>query len=201
MTPPFDPADLHAAAVKTWETFVEAAAIAGLPFVLSSGTLLGAVRDQDFCAGDEDDIDVSVMDHHWHRLGRLTERLWFRATDRFIFRENIEGVKVELVGSPVHVDIQRMHRHPERDEVYNFGRVNIGGEQVFCVDMYPGYHFRFLDSVNFLGHVVGMPNDVEKLLAWRYGPEWRTPLSREAWDWPSRIPNDCVRTDYDELER
>jgi hypothetical protein len=192
---------LHDQAVQTLETFIEAAAIAGVPFVLSSGTLLGAIRDGDFAAGDEDDIDVSVMNHHWPRLGRLTEGLWFRATDRFIFRENVEGIKVELVGNPVHVDIQRMHRHPDRDEVYNFGRVNIAGERVFVVDMYPGYHFRHLGSINFHGHVIGIPNDAEKLLEWRYGREWRKPMSREVWDWPSRIPNDCVRTDYDELTR
>lgn len=192
---------LREQAVQTFETFVEAASIAGVPFLLSSGTLLGAIRGGDFCPGDEDDIDVSVLDEHWTKLGRLTEGLWFRVTDRFIFRENVEGVKVELVDNPVHVDIQRMHRHRERDEVYNFGRVNIAGERVFCVDMYPGYHFRFLPETTFLGRRVLIPNDAEKLLAWRYGSNWRTPLGRDEWDWPSRIPNDCVRTNYDELTR
>ncbi len=192
---------LYIEAVQTFQTFVEAAGIARVPFCLSSGTLLGAIRDRGFCEGDEDDIDVSVLDEDWTKLGRLTEGLWFRVTDRFIFRENVEGIKVELVDKGVHVDIQRMHRHPERDEVFNYGRVNMGGRQVFCVDMYPGYHFRTLPEMNFHGCRVLIPNDPEKLLEWRYGPDWLTPQSREAWDWPSRIPNKCVRTDYDELSR
>lgn len=203
MTPPFDPAEraMRAAAVRTFETFMEAAHIAGVRYCLSSGTLLGCIRDCDFCEGDADDIDVSVMEEDWSKLGGLTEGLWFRATDRFIYREHVEGVKIELVDNPVHVDIQRMRRHRARPEVYNIGRVNINGQRVFVADVYPAHHFEEFNFARFHGLRVPVPAGAEALLAWRYGPEWRTPLSREAWDWPRRIPNDCVKLEYDELTR
>lgn len=191
----------HDQAVKTLDTFIEAAAIAGVPFVLSGGTLLGAIRDGDFCIGDEDDIDVLVFNHFWRKLGGLTEGLWFRVVDRWIYREEVERIKIQLCDTPVFVDIQRAHVHKDRGEVFGFGPVNLAGEGVVVADVYPDYHFHFMPVKQFFGRGVTIPNDAEKLLAWRYGRDWRTPQSREAWDWPSRIPNDCVRTDYDELTR
>lgn len=193
---------LHAAAVKTFETFVEAAEIAGVPFMLFDGTLLGAIRDRDFCEGDEDDIDIAVTENHWTRLAGLTEGLWFRVVDRWIYRENVENIKLQLCDTPVTVDIRRLHYHRDREEVYNVGHVTIGGERVFVANVYPAYHFRYCSMIEFQGRRVRVPNDPANLLELRYGRDWRTPVHRNVWDWPAKVEgNLCVRANYDELSR
>lgn len=192
---------IRAAAVKTLEVFVEAAHIAGVPFVLLDGTLLGCIRDHDFCPGDADDIDVGVMDDDWTKLAGLTEGLWFRVVDRWIYRENVENVKVQLCDNDVSMDIRRLHWHKVRDEVYNVGHVTIAQQRVYVANVYDGLHFRSPEDALFHGLPVRIPASARTLLEHRYGPHWETPVHRQVWDWPSNVPNACVRTDYDELAR
>lgn len=189
-------------AVQTFHTFTVAAKMAGVPFVLYDGTLLGCVRDGDFCEGDEDDIDVGVFDGDWTRLAGVTEGSWFRVVDRWIYRENVENVKLQLCDNPVNLDIRRLHWHRTRDEVYNVGHVTIGGDRVFVANVYDGRHFRDPERATFQEiEGVWIPSEAETLLAHRYGPDWRIPVHRRVWDWPAKVPNDCVRTVYDELNR
>lgn len=184
-------------AIKALRTFQEAAALAGVIWFLNAGTLLGAIRDGDFCPGDEDDIDIGVFDEEFDRMGRVTEGSWFRVTDRFIYEERIEGVKLELAEGGVHIDVSRFRLNPVNGDRYDIGRLNINDEQVFCANVYPAVHWRRFGYVMFQGVPCNVPALPEALLESRYGSDWRTPVHRDDFDWIAHLPHQqCVQLDY-----
>lgn len=190
----------HGFAVTAFRTFFEAAAIAGIKAAYPvAGTLLGCVRDSDFCPGDADDIDIAVFDEEFDKMGMITEGSWFRVTDRFIYKERVEGVKLELWHNPVHIDVCRARRHPVTGDRYDVGRFGIDNKQVILANVYPARCFRHLETTIFHGIECQIPCDAEYLLEYRYGPDWRTPVHRDHWDWASKIPSQAIRIDYDVL--
>jgi phosphorylcholine metabolism protein LicD len=185
-------------AVQALHTFQEAAALAGVRWFLNAGTLLGAVRDQDFCPGDEDDIDIGVFDEDFDRMGDVTEGAWFRVMDRFIYRERVEGVKLELQSGQVRIDVSRFRLNPRTGDRYDVGRLCIDGERIFCVNVYPVEHWRRFEVITFQGIPCNIPAHAEELLAYRYGADWRLPCHRRDWDWLKWLPHqNCVRLEYE----
>lgn len=182
-TTPEAAVDAKADAIHNLRTFHRAARDIGLSFVLMDGTLLGAYRDQDFCEGDEDDIDVGVVSDDFERvseLERILEAQGFSA-DHFIYRDRIEGVKLARGAS--HVDVVRISHHPELPECYNLGRVvrkrngsNVADVLAF---VYPEHHHAGTDRLKFQGMTFRVPADPEGFLTVRYG-DWRTKVTRAA---------------------
>lgn len=186
-------------AVRTLHTFHQAAAVAALQWYLHAGTLLGAVRDHDWCPGDEDDIDIAVFDEHFDKMGEITEGGWFRVLSRFIYKERVEGVKLQLADSNVHIDVSRLRRHPVTGDRFDIGTVAIEGERVVVANVYPRFCFRRYQTLTFQGLPCRVPDLADVLLDYRYGPDWRMPVHRKDWDWISRIPSEAIRTEYDGL--
>lgn len=52
--------------------FNKVAQACGITPFLDGGTLLGAVRDQDFCDDDQDDVDLTTFHDEWTKVDRLT---------------------------------------------------------------------------------------------------------------------------------
>lgn len=188
--------ELKAQAVQSLHTFQQAAALAGMRWFLHAGTLLGAVRDNDFCPGDADDIDVGVFDGDFDKMGLVTEGGWFRVLERFIYKERIEGVKIALADSDVHIDVCRMRTHPTLPELYDLGTLNINEKRVYCANVYPGWNYKELEVVTFQGVQVNIPRQAEVILRWRYGSDWRFPIHREDWHWLEHIPSKAIRLEY-----
>lgn len=191
-------------AVRTLRTFQEAAGIAGFAWYLHAGTLLGAVRDGNFCPGDADDIDVAVLAEDWDRVGYLTDGgLWFREMGRFIYKERVEGVKLELHGSAVHVDVSCLRRNPENGERYDLGTLALnGGEKTYVANVYPGRHFRGYPPfavINFYGVPCRIPRHAADLCEYRYGQDWKMPVHRDNFDWCAIAPCEAIRTEYYDL--
>jgi hypothetical protein len=186
-------------AVQALSTFRDAASLAGLRFYLIAGTLLGAARDNDFCPGDADDIDLAVFDEDFDQMGEITEGRWFRVDSRFIYKERIEGVKLTMWDNPVHIDVCRARKHPLTGDRYDIGTVCIDNERVYVANVYPASHFRKLRSMTFYGIPVNIPSHPEGLLEYRYGRDWRKPVHRDDWNWLDHIPSEAIRIDYDQL--
>ena len=155
----------------------------GLEFCLLDGTLLGAYRDKDFCKGDEDDIDIGVLDKDYDRTDELVrelENIGFKKYKEFIVKDKLEGFGIMKGGN--HIDVIRINKHPKRDECYNFGREWKGKDIINMACVYPSSHLSHYDTLRFYGLDFNIPNDVESFLTNQYG-DWNTKVGRSEYDW------------------
>lgn len=180
--------DLHAAAERI-----------GLRWCLLDGTLLGAVRDGDLCPGDEDDIDIGVMDADYDRTPELVAELLplgFTQYKPLVFRGRVEGFGLGRGGS--HFDVIRVNHHPRRAECYNLGRIVRKGIMRFMAFVYPDKHHKSFGEIELYGMRLNTPADPEGFLTARYG-DWRTPIPRPEFVWYEQANRDSIREDYDIL--
>ena len=184
-------------AVANLKDFHSVAGDIGLRFCLMDGTLLGAVRDGDFCPGDEDDIDVGVLDRHYDKTELLVEKmkpLGFERYKSFILKGKVEGFGLRRGAS--HFDVIRINKHPHRSECYNFGRTT-GGKKILAF-VYPSLHHDSFGLINFHEKMFMTPYDPEGFLTCRYG-DWKTPINRPSFIWWEDANKESIRYDYDML--
>ena len=182
-------------AVQNLKDFHWAAGQLGLDFCLMDGTLLGAYRDGDFCPGDEDDLDVGVLDKDYHKVDALVAMLApfrFERWKNLVFRGRVEGFGLRRGES--HFDVIRVNHHPQRPECYNLGR----GPNGLLAFVYPSKHHDAFEEIQLHGLTFKIPADPEGFLTARYG-DWRTPINRPEFDWFSQSNRDSIRGDYDIL--
>ena len=168
----------------------------GLEFCLLDGTLLGAYRDKDFCIGDEDDIDIGILDKDYDKTYELVgelEKFGFQKFKDFIVKDKLEGFGIMRGGN--HIDVIRVSKHPKRDECYNIAREWKGDDIVHLACVYPSSHLDYFDTIRFYGLDFNIPNNVESYLTNQYG-DWATKVGRSNYDW-YKSPN--LDYEYDAL--
>jgi lipopolysaccharide cholinephosphotransferase len=161
----------------------------GVKFWLTLGTALGAYRDNDFCPGDIDDIDLCVDHEFYPMAGKISDEFvkngWsikaiWEAKDKisteYSFYKKYDGfiAKVDLwyyTPNPYNKDevLFRMYREQEISNTYILPK-------------------RFHDSfkeIEFYGEKYLMPEDIEGYLEYNYGKDWKTPIHRKNWDYYS----------------
>lgn len=132
---------------------------AGLRYILGYGTVLGAMREHDFIAHDED-IDLIVSHDQRQTLIDLLPTLT---------RKGFEIARWDKRG------LLSVIRNGEYIDFYIFspwkpGLYTCCGEPLPC---------KFLDhsrTIDFLGLRQQVPADTEEALAFWYGETWRTPI-------------------------
>lgn len=155
----------------------------GLEFFLLDGTLLGAYRDKDFCEGDEDDIDIGILDENYDRTDELVrelEKFGFQKYKEYVIKDKLEGFGIRKGGN--HIDVIRINKHPKRDECYNFGREFTKGGIIKIGVVYPSKHFDHFDKIRFYGMDFNIPNNVESFLTNQYG-DWKVKVDRRDYNW------------------
>lgn len=137
----------------------------GLSFYLGFGTLLGAVREKSLIKGDEDiDIFTDQQDLLYNSLPYLQENglrlIRFVKNRVFSFKINDDG----------YIDVYVLCKLP----IYN-----IWSSYCYSLDgnVTPKKYFKEYESIDFLGVNCKCPKNPEKMLAFWYGDDWRTPIS------------------------
>lgn len=143
----------------------------GLTPFLVDGTLLGCVRGGGFIAHDKD-VDLGVF---VDRLKPQTVRRAMRREGMQLGREFGalgKGYEMAFRRQGVKVDVFAYYT----DTTGHFHAAWQGATPI----RYRYWPFE-LKPVQFLGHTFMAPDDPERFLATKYGPDWRIP--RTTWDW------------------
>ena len=132
-----------------------------LDFILFYGTLLGAIREQDFISHDED-IDIAMP---------ITDLEHFKSL-LFVLRENgFEVARFERRG------LMSIIRNGEYIDIYFFTPYAEDNRLSTCIcELCEVKYINNTTQMEFQGEMYTVPQDSEELLNFFYGKDWRTPI-------------------------
>lgn len=135
---------------------------------MAYGTLLGAVRENDFISHDEDiDLFMSVDDEE-----KLREALFDLREGGFeVCRYDRRGL-ISFMREGEYIDIYIFHEKTP-------GVVVCGRE------IMPEHFLRNLSPFTFLGHEYLAPREYERYLSFFYGDDWRIPVKYYHYELPA----------------
>jgi len=139
-------------------------------FWLDGGTLLGAIRDKDFCDGDADDVDICAYVTDMDKVSRIVKmaetvgfELYIQWPLQIAMKRN--GSKMDLFFN-VH------------DKEYRvFWSCLYKGKLIDKYIVIPEVYYSELSRVEFKGHWFDVPSHTEEYLTLKYG-DWKTPVHR-----------------------
>ena len=170
-----------------------------LPFFLMEGTLLGIYTTGDIFDGDEDDIDIGMMEEYYttenmDAVTRELEAMKFQVAKTFV---DPKTTKLEGMGfkrGMNHIDVFAIHIKDDKAYMLarGWGRPNF---PPIIAYVYPVHCFQKFAKIRFLNTRFDIPSDVRSFLSARYG-DWRTYKSRAEYDShdPKQCP--CIRTEW-----
>lgn len=139
--------------------------LSSLECIIFYGTLLGYIRGGDFIDGD-DDIDILLP---------------FKQREKFMFI--IKNANIPIIVEDLFF-IQIMVKDIGPFDVYLYENrpsdilIRWDGNLLFSKNIiFP------LKKVNYKGFNVFIPNNSEKVLSETYGENWKTPISKNEYDW------------------
>ena len=128
----------------------------GIQFGLIYGTLLGAVRDNDFIDWDED-IDLYILQE---QLVSFHNSLWLLRDEGFELVRCDDG-------------LYSIMRADDYIDIYVFRKV--GNDRICGLHVIPEEFLRFNDVIRFKGRNFYVPDRHVKLLERLYGKTWKQP--------------------------
>ena len=134
-------------------------------FVLFFGTLLGAIREQNFI---KNDTDVDIMSKDEEELLNMIPKL---QEEGFLFIRHYEGEKRVLYSflrQGVYIDVDIV-RSAGKSKYY------MAGAKI------PSSFVDDLKVINFIGESFLIPQEYEKILVMLYGKDWRIPQNKAAY--------------------
>jgi glycosyltransferase involved in cell wall biosynthesis len=146
-----------------------------IPYFLFCGTLLGAVRENNFLPSDFKDTDIAVDDSYYWKIRQILDKEILKEAFKysFIWRKEIS---ISNRNDDYKVDIFFMEKINEDYAIYSYKpnpvnkRWDYEWKALFYYDLfYP------LKTINFLGRKVSVPNQYKTILRDHYGFNWETP--------------------------
>lgn len=133
-----------------------------VPFLIMHGTLLGAIRENDFIKHDID-IDTCVMNEK-----ALVNAIPSLAKVGLNLCRYEKGLIYSFIRDSVYID------------VYIVNKIN-GLIRPFYVrylgNVIPRKYFRNIKEISFINSTFKIPNHTEELIKFWYGEKWKTPIS------------------------
>jgi len=138
---------------------------------LDYGTALGAYRDKDFIANDND-IDIGVYADNKIELMIRGIGIFSQAVSYW----KIEGFtnKYRYIKFGVHDKFDILVYYKMNKDNFYTVRKNVGPNKFACKEI-PAKFLDELQEIDFKGMKVKVPNHIEEYLEYLYGADWRTP--------------------------
>ena len=161
--------------------FKKAAVASGITFFLDGGTLLGAVRDKDFCEDDQDDIDLTAFYLDWKKVALLEEnakKLGFTvyhkwdAADYLVKYKKETTSQISFKRNGGKVDL--MFKKKKHDSLW-WTVFRRGGNDVY--KKLPYSYVLPLQDIFLYGERFLAPNNINDYLTYRYG-NWNKKVHR-----------------------
>jgi FkbM family methyltransferase len=132
-----------------------------IPFMLSDGVLLGAVRDGDFIPWDWD-VEISIkVEDIFHKSDLILELL--KDQDFILGTVNLKWDNYKI----------NIHKYGSKFSMIGF--YSQDGFRLRSAWKYPEVFFDKLESIDFLGSQYLAPSPPEDYLEYQYG-DWKTPI-------------------------
>lgn len=161
-----------------------------IPFFLSCGTCLGAIRGGGFIKGDLD-IDIGILGEYVNKVPEIVSRITPLFGGSPIIYHTIEDV-IALIhwakwvdGKEYMLDIALYYLDGDfRKKIIWRGFDSI----LYHIEGFSADLFMYPSPINLYGFIVCVPTPPEEYLAQKYGADWRTPNSKFApWECKSII--------------
>lgn len=157
----------------------------GNKYWLSDGTLLGAVRENDFISYDYDiDLGVSAQTFNPEFL-KLTSKLGFVLLHTF--GRVYDGLNLTLERDGIRVDIFLYYKRGSTIYYSYFAQFSPTKARRYDCEYAPVVRQQY----SFLGHEFWIPKNPEEHLETQYGPEWKVPVP--TWNWVTDPHNKHLR--------
>ena len=146
-----------------------------IPFWLSHGTCLSAVRDSRLTIKWDDDSDFGAYFQYRDSMGAIIDELKFRG---FYIPPSIKEIPMSKENAPWY-DLNFI-RGGEKAEFWFFEK-QLDGFYIYdkprCGNTlrFEGKYFDTLDTINLKGYIFNVPHDVKSYLTLMYGPSYMTP--------------------------
>ena len=135
---------------------------ANIEFFLLYGTVLGAIRENDFIEYDTD-TDTGIFEEDREKLLKAIPKLLDNG--------------FELIRTKVPDDLVTFMRNDEYIDIGIFSLQK--GYYTYQNNLIDKYFLDTLESVNFLGETFLVPSKTELYLEKNYGKDWKTPIKGE----------------------
>ena len=139
-----------------------------IPYMLSSGTLLGAIRDNDFIKGD---FDVDIQTNNEQVLLDNLQNLYDNGL-KLVRAEKNELYSFRL-NDNCYID------------VYIISKARKFPWSLYCYKVHDCYLpkslFTGVEFVDFVNRRIPVPKNPIKLIKWWYGKDWRIPADKNSY--------------------
>lgn len=179
---PKRPGDAPKVAKRVLDDAIGALESLGITTWLTGGVLLGAVRERGFVPHDLD-MDVGAMITEY--TPKVNEELIARGfTIRKVLGKPSRGLQTKLARDDIHMDIFWHSDTPSGGVVHSLhGR----RAEYLCE-----FSTLVLARLQFMGSWYWAPHPPKLALVEKYGPDWRTPMRQEDYDW-AKTPRNVRR--------
>ncbi len=163
----------------------------GVFFWLTCGTLLGAVRDDDFIGHDSDvDLGINIVD--WTpEILKVAEKYGFKLYKEFGTKET--GLEYSFFRNGMKLDLFFFTAEVGNSEQTYWMAVR-GGKGMKEVKRYVFPLIYDFKTIEFKGHEFNVPENLEEYLEAQYGKDWRKPIT--TWDY-FNSPHNLERQEND----